>query len=134
MELAKMAHQHSEIEWVRSVYENNPRLAEIATQHARMIELAIMAGERDRAIGIVGLAFDALVENCITTESSVADLVGERVASILDAGAKIKTVGQLCRWTAEELLTVRGIDYPSVRRIVDRLQKNNLSLRKNNSL
>ena len=129
-----MAHQHSEIEWVRSVYENNPRLAEIATQHARMIELAIMAGERDRAIGIVGLAFDALVENCITTESSVADLVGERVASILDAGAKIKTVGQLCRWTAEELLTVRGIDYPSVRRIVDRLQKNNLSLRKNNSL
>ena len=129
-----MAHQHSEIEWVRSVYENNPRLAEIATQHARMIELAIMAGERDRAIGIVGLAFDALVEKCITTESSVADLVGERVASILDAGAKIKTVGQLCLWTAEELLTVRGIDYPSVRRIVDRLQKNNLSLRKNNSL
>jgi hypothetical protein len=130
-----MARQElSEIEWVRSVYENNPRLAEIAAQHARMIELAIMAGERDRAIGIVGLAFDAMIENCITTESSVADLVGERVASILDVGAKIKTVGQLCRWTTEELLTIRGIDYPSIRRIVERLQKNSLSLRKINSL
>ena len=125
-----MAQQYSEVEWIRSTQQRNPHLAEIAQQHGRMVEVAIMAGEYDRALNIVSMAFEAIKENCVTAESNISAVAGERIASILEEQVRIRTVADVCRRTAAELLAIRNIDYPSLRRIVAGLEKYGFELKK----
>ena len=129
-----MQQEFSEVEWIRTTQQNHPHLAEIAQQYGRMVEVAIMAGEFDRALNFVSMAFDAIKENHVTADSGVEAVAGERIASILETQARIRTVGDLCRRTANELLTIRNIDYPSLRRIVAGLEKYGFALKKINSL
>lgn len=122
--------QIPKVDWLAKVCEEKPHLDEIATQHAEMVRMAILAGERDRAVGIIAMAFDCIQENVIQIDSPVVAVAGERAGAILEKNAGIKTVRQLCKRSFNELLAIRHIDYMTVGRIADRLEKFGFQLKK----
>ena len=125
-----MQQQTSEVAWLADAMARNPALAEIASQHSQMIFVAIMAGERDRALQIVSRAFETIDENVAGLDSHVGIVAGERTGAILEKNAGIRTVGQLCKRSFAELLAIRQIDYKTAGRIQERLEKFGFQLKK----
>lgn len=122
--------ESTDIVWLAEAIERNPILADIARQHSEMIFVAIMACERDRAVQIVSRAFKTIDENQATISSHVGIVAGERAGAILEKNAGIRTIGQLCKRTYSQLLSIRGVDYMTAGRIVDRLEKFGFQLKK----
>ena len=120
----------SEVAWLAEAMERNPILADIASQHSQMIFVAIMAGERERALQIVSRAFETIDENHATIDSHVGIVAGERAGAILEKNAGIRTVGQLCRRSFGDLIAIRQIDYTTAGRIQQRLEKFGFQLKK----
>jgi alkylation response protein AidB-like acyl-CoA dehydrogenase len=82
-----MAQQFSEVEWIRSTQQRNPHLAEIAQQYGRMVEVAIMAGEYDRALNIVSMAFEELMSSSNMAFGMYPGLTQGAVSAILVKGS-----------------------------------------------
>lgn len=103
---------------------------EIAEQHARMAELAMLAGERDRALAAINRAFETAKEvsgEFLTETSPLAGMLSVRIVTILD-GNGIRTVGDLIKYSPEELARVQQIRWKSVAIIQRQLEKHGFAL------
>jgi DNA-directed RNA polymerase alpha subunit len=110
--------------------QGNFELAEIASQHGRMVEIAILRGNRDMAIDIVKEAFRKLDEvDKVTEDTATVVILGNRIATIL-AGGGVNTVGDLVSHTRDTLVQIHGLRYRSVDLISEALAKHGLKLRR----
>ena len=79
---------------------------DIAEQHARMVEVALISGDPAKAHAAVDRAFQSAREQAeiyITNDSYIDELrITSRMVTILN-GHGIQTVGQLIQYTAEGL-------------------------------
>lgn len=128
-QLASNGEHHAEPEWLNRTRLNHPHLADIAEQHGRMVEVAILAGNRERALHIIDRAFASLDQNCIGMDSDIASILGERIACILDK-ARIRTIGDLTGKTRNELLAIRHVGWKTLRKIIYAIQSHGYDLKK----
>jgi hypothetical protein len=127
---AKMQAANSDdMEWLNCKRLNHPHLADIAEQHGKMIEVAILAGDRQRAMQIVDRAFDSLDHNCIGYDSCVSAILGERIAAIL-AVSRIRTIADLTKRTRADLLSIRQISWDTLRKIISAMHTHGYELKK----
>jgi len=91
-------------------------LSQIAEQHGRMVEVAIMDGQKAKAHAAVDRAFEAIAQadiDRITPSSNLSAILKTRITTVL-ASRGISTVGQLCRRTREDLLQLDMIHHKSI--------------------
>lgn len=104
---------------------------DIATQHARMVEVALLRGEYERALRAVDRAFEVArqADAGIGLESPVSDICSIKVTNCLES-VGIETIGDLIQCSAQELLMVANIRNKSVDNLQFELGKLGLELRK----
>ena len=103
---------------------------EIAARHGRMVECAILSGEKDKAIAAVERAFAMLAEladDRVTYDDCIDLIVAPRMVELLHAGG-IETVGDLCEHSRDSLVMIHQIRYRSVDLIERSLAKHGLAL------
>lgn len=106
------------------------RIREVAGQHLRMVECAIISDEPAKAHAAVDRAFSACkrtdqVDECTRLEV----ILSARIASILLAGG-IGTVGDVCQHTRDTLVAVHQIRYRSIDLIEQALWRYGYRLRR----
>lgn len=93
---------------------SNPDLSDLASQHGRMVELAIMHGDRERALDVVMRAFDLLSDKQVATSSMPLEaILPLKIASILSKSGVV-TVGDACRLGSSRLLEIKNINDSSL--------------------
>lgn len=109
--------------------ESNPYLAEIASQHGRMVEIAILHGDKYRAWDVVFRAFDLLEKREVVTASSlVGVIIEDRLTTILEKNG-IETIGQLCTTPRQKLMDIPQINERSLEAINQSIRPHGWSLR-----
>ena len=111
-----------------AIWLAHPDLAEIAQQHGRMLEVAIMHGNRAQAIAIVDRAFGMLVAGDIDMEAPLATILSERNATILNRGG-VATIGQLCECSRRDLLAIRNVSWRTLKKIILEMDRQGLRLK-----
>ena len=103
---------------------------EIAMHHARMVEVALMRGEQDRAIRAVDRAFEvAREEQIVDLESPITKVCSHKTVGIFEA-LNINTVGDLIQCSAQELIMVANLRKKTVDNIQFELAKLGFELKK----
>jgi hypothetical protein len=115
------------LHWVDTV---DPSLLEIAQQHSRMVECAIVSGEPAKAHAAVDAAFVAVrAVNAISLDSPLESILIGRISTILRGGG-IHTVKDLLHHTRDSLKQIQQIRYKSIDLIEEKLANHGLSLRR----
>jgi hypothetical protein len=128
-DVATAGEQYVEPEWMAAMRRSHPNLAEIAEQHGRMIEQAILSGNRAHALRIVDRAFETLEDDRIGEGSPVAAILGNQIAVMLER-ANINSIEQLCKRSRNDLLAIKYVSWGIVKKIIIALQKRGYDLRK----
>ena len=103
---------------------------EIAMHHARMVEVALMRGEQDRAIRAVDRAFEvAREEQIVDLESPITKVCSHKTVGILES-LNINTIGDLVQCSAQELIMVANLRKKTVDNIQFELAKFGYDLKK----
>lgn len=111
----------------------HPELAALARQHGRMLEVAILAGNQQRAEEVVHRAFATLNEKFELTASTRLDVfLADRLVTLLEA-ADIYCVGDLCAETRESLARISQIRATTISVIENKLQRYGWQLRRTES-
>lgn len=113
----------------KSIIKQHPELAAIAKQHAGMVEIAILQGDKYRAMASVESAFGLLAEEWeVLPSTPINSIYDEReVAKLLSAG--FFTVGQVCAETPESLIAACEIGKKTLVNLQQRLASYGWSLR-----
>ena len=107
-----------------------PIPAEIAMYHARLVEVALLKGEQDRAIRAVDRAFEvAREELCTDLESPVSKVCSHKTIGTLES-LNIHTIGDLIQCSAQELIMVANLRPKTVDNIQFQLAKLGFELKK----
>lgn len=106
--------------------------AELARQHGRMLEVAVLKREHARAMAVVDRAFAELAEldKPVRRDDPLTVILSIRIANIL-AGNGIQTIGQLCEYTRDSLASVNQIRYRSIDVIERSLRQHGFRLKRN---
>ena len=126
-------------DWVDSQIRDPPRKfaypggvpCDIAVQHCRMALLSLMRGEREKAHQAIDRAFDTADERSeitITWQSHINEILAERAACILYDQCGIETVGELVKYTPQQLAAVPNLDWKTVGMIQDSLREHGFVL------
>jgi DNA-directed RNA polymerase alpha subunit len=112
------------------IQSKHPDLQDIAEQHGRMVELAILVGDRARALSLVERAFESLARpHSLDPSTPVAAVLNQRIATILMAGG-VRTVADLVSHTRHTLAEIHQIRYRSIDIIEEQLAKHGHMLRR----
>jgi hypothetical protein len=118
---------------LKDVIEYNPRLWEIAQQHARMIEVAILRNNRDKAMAIVDRAFQTVASEVSHIKlDAIPTPIGQVIYGkplTLLSSAGIDTVEQLCGMTVDDLMEIPQVKEYRVRQISEQLRHFGLRLK-----
>jgi len=101
------------------IIADHPHLAELAEQYGRMVEVAILRGDKFQAMVVVDRAFELLERrDPITKQTSLYDILSMRHATILEKNG-ICTIGDLCSKSPEALGQIRNLSRRSAL-VIDR--------------
>lgn len=107
-----------------------PIPAEIAMYHARLVEVALLKGEQDRAVRAVDRAFEvAREELCTDLNSPVSKVCSHKTIGTLES-LNIHTIGDLIQCSAQELIMVANLRSKTVDNIQFQLAKLGFELKK----
>jgi len=106
-------------------------IREIAEQHARMVYLAILKLEPDRAYAAVDAGIEKLVERNrpVKLTDDISRVVQPRLIMLLRASG-VRTVGDLCAHSRTELQEMHRVTFKSLDIIERQLDKHGLGLRR----
>lgn len=106
---------------------------DIAAQHARMVECAIVSGEPAKAHAAIDRAFSVIGEiDQLTLDSRLDTVISLRIASILEA-AGVETIGQLISHSRDELAKINQIRYRSVDLVEIAIARHGFRLRRDHA-
>ena len=107
-----------------------PIPAEIAMYHARLVEVALLKGEQDRAVRAVDRAFEvAREELCTDLNSPVSKVCSHKTIGTLES-LNIHTIGDLIQCSSQELIMVANLRKKTVDNIEFELAKIGYRLKK----
>jgi DNA-directed RNA polymerase alpha subunit len=117
---------------IAEVISENPHRWQVARQAARMLEIAVLRNNRQRALAVVDYAFLILSECTVSPHEIDEDLpigavISGRLLPLLQSGG-VHTVKQLCSMTADELMQIKQVKEKAVGQIVEQLRKYKLRL------
>ena len=108
----------------------NKHLMGLAVQHSRMLEVAIIRGNREMAHAIVDRAFEERkFTRLVSEQSSVREVTSHRVACVLESN-HFELVGDLIQVSRTTLAEITGLRYRTIDLIESRLEKNGFAFAK----
>lgn len=108
----------------------NKQLLAMATQHSRMLQVAIIRGNVEMARAIVERAFEERkFTGLVSEQSSVREVTSHKVACILES-CSFELVGDLVQVSRTTLAEITGLRYRTIDLIQSRLEKNGFSFAK----
>jgi DNA-directed RNA polymerase alpha subunit len=103
----------------------------VIEQHARMAECAIITGEPAKAHAAIDRAFGAMAEAesyQLADDDGIDMIASQRVTTILE-NAGVRTIGDLCRLTLDEVAGIRQSGPTIARKLQETLASQGLHLR-----